>query len=155
MSVEYCINLVRNIHQDIYEADSDMGLPGAKVFLDTPSQVDVPYLLLQRGDEIITPWSAGQVLAHVIGLEYVIGEGSIEGQFVADPVLDPDQVGKIRRLDEAFMDRLTQHEMFRSSSDVDEGLSEQRPAYLLTRTLELTAGVHVSLDPKLEPDYMR
>ena len=61
-----------------------------------------------------------------------------------------DQVGTIRALDEQFMKRLRQSPLLRSTSDVQEGLSEDRLAYILSRRVELAADLPVELNKKLE-----
>ena len=143
MSIQSGINLVRNLQAEVFADDPAVGLPINAVLLETADIVHPPYLIIRRGDEIYAPWSESQVMAHVIILEYVIGEGDAGlGQIE----VNQDVVARVRRIDEMFMDKLYVHPSYRSTSDVDEGLVEDRVAYLLTRTIEIEADIHVTLD---------
>ena len=147
--IRYGINLIRNIHYDLYQgsATSDVGIEPNRIVLETSSEIDVPYLLIRRGDDVPAPYNPLVPIAYFFNLEYVISEEGVE-----EDDYQADQVGTIRTLDELFMKRLRESPLLRSTSDVQEGLSEDRLAYLLSRRIELAADIRVELDPDLELD---
>ena len=145
--IRYGINLIRNIHHELNEDTTlpDVGIESNSILLETTSEIDPPYLLIRRGDDVPAPYNPLVPIAYFFDLEYVIEEAGVD-----DDNLQPDQVGKIRELDELFMRRLREEPLLRSTSDVQEGLSEDRSAYLLSRRVELAADIRVVLNPDLE-----
>ena len=122
------------------------GLDPKSIILETSSEIAPPYLLLRRGDEVPTLWDPLLPIGYFFDLEYVISEEGVEeGDYQAD------QVGTIRALDEQFMKKLRESPLLRSTSDVQEGLSEDRLAYILSRRVELAADIRVELNKDLEP----
>ena len=122
------------------------GLDPKGIILETSSEIAPPYLLLRRGDDVPTLWNPLLPIGYFFDLEYVISEEGVEeGDYQAD------QVGNIRALDEQFMKKLRESPLLRSTSDVQEGLSEDRLAYILSRRVELAADLPVVLNKKLEP----
>ena len=168
--IRYGINLIRNIHYELwphFEVPGEFvlddncdkvlddngdpipiefdGLDPKGIILETSSEIAPPYLLLRRGDDVPTPWDPLLPIGYFFDMEYVISEEGI----VVDNY-QADQVGTIRALDEQFMKRLRQSPLLRSTSDVQEGLSEDRLAYILSRRVELAADLPVELNKKLE-----
>ena len=171
--VRWGINLIRNIHYDLHsegEADQSkpQGLDSNSILLETTSEVLVPYLLLRRSDDVPAPHNPLVPIAHVYDLEYIIAEA---GEEDADDELGPDIVERIRDLDAAFVERLRggrltgsgaggdqteamftgrRWTLLQTTSDVEEGVSEDRQAYILSRRVELAADVGVPLYNALE-----
>ena len=144
MSLQNAINLVRNVHFELFN-DPDtqpIALPLNSVLLETGGTIEPPYLIIRRGDEIYPPFSARQPIAHLLDLEYVISE---DADGLGQIELAQDTVKQVRDLDALFMAKITDHPSFRRTGDVDEGLSDERPAYLLTRTVEIAADAHIPL----------
>lgn len=142
MSIQNGINLVRNIHNEIIYKEPSLGLPQHAILLETASNIDPPYLIVRRGDELYPPFSRTQPIAHLMDLEYVISEADAEEE---ELILSQDVVLRVRRLDELFMAKIASSPSFRRTGDVDEGLSDDRPAYLLTRVVEVAADIQVRL----------
>lgn len=158
MSFDMCINLVRNIHHDIPklypQLDEDdpprpLGLLDDAIILETAAQVPPPYLIVRRHDDIASPWSGGVPLAYVLGLEYVISEDAVVSEGSEEV---RGNVGRIRDIDSHFMGQMLSNPYFRGTSEVEEGLEKDRVAYILARTLELSADLYAPLHENLRGD---
>lgn len=146
MSIQNCIDLVIKIH-GVYEkrsiADTTLaqGIAANKIVLETSAIIEPPYLIIRRGDAVFPPHSNDVPMAHFVNLEYLIAEADMDGNVV----LMDDVVKRVRDIDTGFMDILCgeYRDFFISTSDIDEGLDDERGAYLLTRSLELEAQMRV------------
>ena len=144
--VRYGINLIRNIHDNLRQAGQDGALDDNQILLETTAEAKAPFLVLRRGGDIGAPFDSAQPIAHVFDLQYVIDEFKDD----AADLFQEDQVAMVRALDEAFMKRVKTSPLFRFTTDVEEGLSEDRSAYILSRSLELAADLPVNLNAGLE-----